>query len=146
MLEFDLKTLSSIPGVFTTFNTLKISCTDIYLPPFLRCIILKLISLFRLLITILVLSFAQLAAVNTNEAEMENPTKIVGVIPPPPGLEANFVNPPSQMTGNIILHSVCLSLVTLTVAVRLYTRKHINRGLSVDDCKSLAAVRHVVIY
>lgn len=70
---------------------------------------------------------------------MNNATRMIGVMPPPPGQKATFENPPSQMTGNIVLHSVCLSLVTLSVSLRLYTRKYINRELSLDDCKLFIA-------
>ncbi|KAL2036380.1 hypothetical protein N7G274_010901 [Stereocaulon virgatum] len=52
---------------------------------------------------------------------------------PPPGLVPNFVNPPSHNTTNTILHSICLTLVTLFLAMRLYTRHFISYWLSWDD-------------
>jgi len=73
------------------------------------------------------------------QQKMNNATRMIGVMPPPPGQKATFENPPSQMTGNIVLHSVCLLLVTLSVLLRLYTRKYINRELSLDNCKFFIA-------
>jgi hypothetical protein len=52
----------------------------------------------------------------------------------PPGTIANFINPPDQMTGVTILHATCLTVVTLSLALRLYTRKFIVRKLAIDDC------------
>lgn len=62
-------------------------------------------------------------------------TQWLGSIPPP-GVEPNFVDPPSQLHGNIALHTVCLTVVTAVVAMRLYTRSFIIRSsLGVDDCE-----------
>lgn len=60
-----------------------------------------------------------------------------GVLPPPDGFEANIVNPShTQMPNNIALHTVCLTLITLFVAMRIYTRWIIIKvALGVDDCK-----------
>lgn len=58
----------------------------------------------------------------------------LGSIPPPIGIDPNFVDPPSQLHGNIALHTVCLTLVTASVAIRLYTRLFITKvPLGVDD-------------
>ncbi|KAH8650551.1 hypothetical protein BGZ60DRAFT_192892 [Tricladium varicosporioides] len=64
---------------------------------------------------------------------MPNSTKIVGVGKPPPGVQANFVNPETQTTGIIALHTTCLVITTLCLAIRLYTRKFITRAISLDD-------------
>ncbi|KAL8906327.1 MAG: hypothetical protein Q9207_002102 [Kuettlingeria erythrocarpa] len=53
---------------------------------------------------------------------------------PPPGVESNFVNPRSQETANIILHTICLVLTTLFLVMRLYTRHFISHWLGWDDC------------
>lgn len=59
-----------------------------------------------------------------------------GALPPPPGIEPNFVDPPSQLHGNIALHTVFLSVATLAVAMRLFTRLYMLRTrLGIDDCK-----------
>jgi hypothetical protein len=61
-----------------------------------------------------------------------------GAIPPPPGIEPNLVDPPSQLNSNIALHAVCLSVVTILLAVRLYTRISLVRAnLGLDDCKAI---------
>ncbi|CAJ2504213.1 Uu.00g116070.m01.CDS01 [Anthostomella pinea] len=57
-----------------------------------------------------------------------------GVVPPPAGVTPNFVDPPNQMTENIAIHTVFLTLSTLAVAMRIYTRVHISRvNLGADD-------------
>ncbi|KAI1798756.1 hypothetical protein F4811DRAFT_566168 [Daldinia bambusicola] len=60
-----------------------------------------------------------------------------GAMPPPPGVEPNLVDPPSQMKQNIALHTVCLTLATLSVGVRLYTRMRLAGGkLGIEDYQS----------
>lgn len=61
----------------------------------------------------------------------------VSLVPPPSGLESNFVNPPTQTAGTIALHTTCLSLATLCVAIRIYTRKFIMHDVGLDDCKNV---------
>ncbi|KAI8628367.1 hypothetical protein F5Y19DRAFT_486046 [Xylariaceae sp. FL1651] len=57
-----------------------------------------------------------------------------GLIPPPPGVTPNFVNPPDQLTTNIAVHTVFLTFSTFAVVVRLYTRIIISRmKLGTDD-------------
>lgn len=59
-----------------------------------------------------------------------------GLIPPPPGVEPNLIDPPSQTPNNIALHTICLTFVTLFVIIRLYTRIYITKAkLWIDDCK-----------
>lgn len=59
-----------------------------------------------------------------------------GSIPPPEGVEVNLVDPPSQLPNNIAMHTVCLTLVTMFVAIRVYTRLGINKArLGLDDCE-----------
>ncbi|KAF3482730.1 putative Integral membrane protein Pth11-like [Arthroderma uncinatum] len=61
-------------------------------------------------------------------------TQWLGAIPPPPGVTPNIVDPPSQWNGNIALHTVCLTLATTAVAMRIYTRTIITRTkMGVDD-------------
>jgi hypothetical protein len=63
----------------------------------------------------------------------------LGVIPPPPGVEANIVNPTTQIHSNIALHTICLGLATTSVAIRFYTRIFITKAsVGVDDCKELS--------
>ncbi|KAF2735644.1 hypothetical protein EJ04DRAFT_599748 [Polyplosphaeria fusca] len=58
----------------------------------------------------------------------------IPAMPPPPGMHSNFVDPPDQLNQNIAFHTVCLTVVTLSVAVRLYTRMRITKAsLGMDD-------------
>ncbi|KAI1292702.1 hypothetical protein F5Y03DRAFT_375394 [Xylaria venustula] len=51
----------------------------------------------------------------------------VAALPPPPGIEPNFIDPRSQRDRNIALHTVLLSLITIFVSVRIYTRVWITK-------------------
>lgn len=63
-------------------------------------------------------------------------TQWIGSLSPPKGVEPNFVNPENQLDSNIALHTVCLTLATAAVTMRLYTRGFIIRvPLGVDDCE-----------
>lgn len=62
----------------------------------------------------------------------------LGALSPPPGVEPDFDHPDDQMPQNIALHATLLSLVTIFVGIRTYTRLHIMRSqLGVDDCMYL---------
>ena len=64
-------------------------------------------------------------------------SQYIGAMPPPLGVEPNFTNPVSQYRENLIQHTVCLSIITGFVAMRLYTRLRIlGTSLGIDDCKS----------
>ncbi|RAK94259.1 hypothetical protein BO79DRAFT_261278 [Aspergillus costaricaensis CBS 115574] len=61
-------------------------------------------------------------------------TQWPGVISPPAGEQANFINPVNHMSGNIALHTVCLTLATCGVTMRLFTRvKILKCKLGADD-------------
>ncbi|KKK18675.1 hypothetical protein P175DRAFT_0536098 [Aspergillus ochraceoroseus IBT 24754] len=63
-----------------------------------------------------------------------------GSLPPPPGIEPEFDNPPSQLAGNIALHVVFLTVVTVAVAMRLFTRLRVLRStLGIDDIFCIAS-------
>ncbi|KAI0876578.1 hypothetical protein GGS24DRAFT_513468 [Hypoxylon argillaceum] len=58
----------------------------------------------------------------------------LGALPPPPGVTPDFVDPPTQRDGNIALHTVLLSLVTILVVLRLYTRVWVTKvPLGIED-------------
>jgi hypothetical protein len=65
---------------------------------------------------------------------MGNSTKIIPVLPPPPGVQSNWVNPENQKDAMIATHTICLFFVTLCVCIRLYTRRFIAGKLGLDDC------------
>lgn len=58
---------------------------------------------------------------------------------PPPGLVSNFVDPPSKAPIIYAVMSICLGLVTLLVAIRIYTRVRITKSLWWDDTASVLA-------
>ncbi len=63
--------------------------------------------------------------------------EIVGALPPPPGVEPNFEGLTEKQRAGIAVNTVFLTLVTLAVILRVYTRTVIMKiKLSSDDCKS----------
>ena len=65
---------------------------------------------------------------------MENPLAHIALVPPPPGVTANLVDPVSRERASIALHSTFLTLITFFLAMRIYTRKFISRWIGWDDC------------
>ena len=62
-------------------------------------------------------------------------------IRPPPGVEANLINPEDHMGSNIALHSVFLTVVTLCVSMRLYTQSFITKQLGCEDGELITVSR-----
>lgn len=59
----------------------------------------------------------------------------VGVLPPPPGVAPNFINPPS-LQHIILVANIILPLISAVfVILRLYTTGFIIRSVGIDDCK-----------
>jgi hypothetical protein len=54
---------------------------------------------------------------------------------PPPGVTANFMNPPNISWQVTALSLPFCGVATLFVALRLYVRAHILRFLGLDDCE-----------
>ena len=59
-------------------------------------------------------------------------------MPPPPGVQSNFDNPPSLAVDLIVVNAVFLPLMTIAVGIRLYVRLFIANAPGWDDCRSLA--------
>ncbi|KAH8723280.1 hypothetical protein GQ44DRAFT_315681 [Phaeosphaeriaceae sp. PMI808] len=57
----------------------------------------------------------------------------VGVIPPPPGVSPNFINPPSRQHVVLIINIIFTFVSALFVALRLYTTGIITRSVGIDD-------------
>ena len=58
----------------------------------------------------------------------------LSTIPAPLGLTSNFVNPPSKASWDIVTQAVCLTVATLLVTMRMYTKIKILRKPGWDDC------------
>lgn len=56
---------------------------------------------------------------------------------PPPGVTSNFVDPQSLQIYNVITLTVCMTISTLFVAMRIYTNARITRSLNWEDCMIL---------
>ncbi|KAL8676900.1 MAG: hypothetical protein Q9186_006630 [Xanthomendoza sp. 1 TL-2023] len=64
----------------------------------------------------------------------------------PDGLASNFVNGPSLQSYNVACQSICLTLVTFFIFVRIYTKARILKSLGWDDLvpELISAVLNVV--
>lgn len=56
-----------------------------------------------------------------------------GAIPPPPGQISNFLNPPNHDAEIVEMHTVCVTLITLFVGMRVYIRAFVLRQFALDD-------------
>ena len=56
-----------------------------------------------------------------------------GFVPPPPGIKANFDNPEHDTGGLIPLVAVFLSISTILLALRLYTKAVLIKIFGVED-------------
>ncbi|OJJ64192.1 hypothetical protein ASPSYDRAFT_84214 [Aspergillus sydowii CBS 593.65] len=61
-------------------------------------------------------------------------------MPPPPGFETDFVDPPSRQPAIIAMSAVFVSLMLLAVSVRAYTRTRILKSWGWDDTTCIIAV------
>ena len=53
---------------------------------------------------------------------------------PPPGVQPNFDNPANLDTIIIIIKTIALTLTTLAILIRIYTRHHLSHSMGYDDC------------
>lgn len=64
---------------------------------------------------------------------METAKRGISVIPPPEGLESNFVNPPSMHSLVLGLGITCMAIMTTAVGVRTYTKVVILKDPKHED-------------
>lgn len=62
-------------------------------------------------------------------------------MPPPPGIIANFDSPYSLQRYDILCQTVCFTLTTLLLCIRLYTKIRVLRHAGWDDCGLFCAIR-----
>lgn len=58
---------------------------------------------------------------------------VMALVPPPPGVTANFVNPEQGGKHVVVLGLVGIPISTLFLAMRLYTKARINRSFGSED-------------
>lgn len=56
---------------------------------------------------------------------------------PPPGVTPQLDNPPSYRAATTVIPTLCLTIATLSVAMRVYTRVRIINVVNIADCKHL---------
>lgn len=74
----------------------------------------------------------------------ETAGRVVGLLPPPPGQRANFVDPPNENASIIALQVVCMTLVTIFVAMRVCLRIFVLRAFGWDDGTLAPKSRHII--
>lgn len=62
--------------------------------------------------------------------------EVVYVGVPPPGVTPNYDNPEYIGHRMVTVNAVCLTLSTIIIALRVYTRGWIVQAIGVDDCLS----------
>ena len=64
----------------------------------------------------------------------------VGAAQPPPGVVADFENPPRDLTALYVVLGICLATSTLLVCVRLFTRVFVLKRRALEDCECVSAL------
>lgn len=54
---------------------------------------------------------------------------------PPPGIQSNFINPPTLEPVMVTISIVMTTWMLLFAIIRLYANFRSPRGLAIDDCK-----------
>ena len=54
---------------------------------------------------------------------------------PPPGTVPDFVNPPDFLYGVIVTLVLTLSVSTIALVTRIYTKLRLIKSLDIEDCK-----------
>ncbi|KAH6721033.1 hypothetical protein BKA61DRAFT_589855 [Leptodontidium sp. MPI-SDFR-AT-0119] len=72
---------------------------------------------------------------------------IVGALPPPPGITPNFAHPKDVLrTVNFVTQSLCISLVTIFVLMRIYTRAVIQKMMYKEDWVCIVSWCFFIVY
>ncbi len=64
---------------------------------------------------------------------------------PPDGVIPNLNNPSNLDTYVILTISVCMTLATVAVLLRMYTKILITRSLAYEDCKWLCSIFVMIV-
>ena len=70
----------------------------------------------------------------------------LSTIPPPLGVQPNFVNPESKHIYNLVVQGICLPLATIVVALRVYTKTCLLRHPGWEDWTSVVGWVGLVLY
>ena len=68
------------------------------------------------------------------------------VLDPPPGVVANLQNPYSLQKYDILCQTICLTIVTTLLCIRLYTKWRVLHSLGRDDWTSIVAYSGLITY
>lgn len=69
------------------------------------------------------------------EFAMSDILATIPLVPPPPGVKSNFVNPPSTGNSVTITASIFLGFQIIFYGLRMYTRAFVAHKFRWDDCK-----------
>ena len=66
--------------------------------------------------------------------------------PPPPGVQSNFVDPPT-LDGVILANKIiCMVVGGVAVLIRLYTRVMLIKSINLEDCRSFSVCFSVPVF
>ncbi|KAL8792392.1 MAG: hypothetical protein Q9195_005006 [Heterodermia aff. obscurata] len=68
------------------------------------------------------------------------------IIDPPPGVVANLQNPYSLQKYDILCQTVCLTIATILISIRLYTKWRVLHSLGRDDWTSIVSFLGLITY
>ena len=74
-------------------------------------------------------------APTAQQETVHSPDGIVGAASPPLGVVPNFINPTNQLSVMSATWTICLSLATVAVWLRMYTKFFINKSHGYEDCE-----------
>ncbi|KAI5277182.1 hypothetical protein KEM54_005078, partial [Ascosphaera aggregata] len=64
---------------------------------------------------------------------MTGDTQSVPAMPPPPGVQSNFVDPETCKSQLVIIQSIFLPVAVIATALRFWTRAVVVKSVAVDD-------------
>lgn len=68
------------------------------------------------------------------------------VIPPPPGTQSNFINPPDQLSAVYVTSALVLALPAIGVSARMFVRMFVVPSHRIEDYLSYFAFASFVAY
>lgn len=68
---------------------------------------------------------------------MDRGSRPTGGLRPPPGVTPNFVNPDSLRPYFIVTFAVCVTVTSIFVLIRVYTKTFIAKSQTWEDCEDL---------
>ena len=76
-----------------------------------------------------------MATTSTLTPEQEEALLNGPALAPPPNVVPNLINPPGLWRTGVAVETICLTLATIAVLMRVFTKLTIVRQIGLEDCK-----------